>query len=147
MRGGGKKPFQQKGTGNARQGSRRTPLRPGGGVIFGPKVILWISIKSRQISPQASQLCLSLQRRRDTLGALMNAAQSRTPISQVLSPLRQGDSGLTEDPCTCPLNHMHLQPVDWTIKMNKKERRLAIATALQSAAESMVVIDNMKVNS
>jgi ribosomal protein L4 len=38
VRGGGKKPYAQKGTGNARQGSRRTPLRPGGGVIFGPKV-------------------------------------------------------------------------------------------------------------
>ena len=35
--GGGKKPFAQKGTGNARQGSSRTPLRPGGGVAFGPK--------------------------------------------------------------------------------------------------------------
>ena len=35
--GGGKKPFKQKGTGNARQGSSRSPLNPGGGVIFGPK--------------------------------------------------------------------------------------------------------------
>jgi large subunit ribosomal protein L4 len=37
VRGGGKKPFKQKGTGNARQGSIRSPLMPGGGVIFGPK--------------------------------------------------------------------------------------------------------------
>lgn len=34
--GGGKKPFKQKGTGNARQGSTRSPLMPGGGTIFGP---------------------------------------------------------------------------------------------------------------
>jgi large subunit ribosomal protein L4 len=34
--GGGKKPFKQKGTGNARQGSTRSPLNPGGGAIFGP---------------------------------------------------------------------------------------------------------------
>ena len=69
MRGGGKKPYAQKGTGNARIGSRRTPLKPGGGVVFGPK------------------------------------------------------------------------PVDWTIKMNKKERRLALATALASAAGDVVAVD------
>jgi len=37
VRGGGKKPFKQKGTGNARQGSTRSPLMPGGGTVFGPK--------------------------------------------------------------------------------------------------------------
>lgn len=35
--GGGKKPFKQKGTGNARQGSSRSPLMPGGGTMFGPQ--------------------------------------------------------------------------------------------------------------
>jgi large subunit ribosomal protein L4 len=35
--GGGKKPFKQKGTGNARQGSIRSPLMPGGGTAFGPQ--------------------------------------------------------------------------------------------------------------
>lgn len=72
VRGGGKKPFAQKGTGNARQGSSTTPLKPGGGVVFGPK------------------------------------------------------------------------PKDWSIKMNKKERRLAIATALQSAAKSITLVDDIK---
>ncbi|MBS1961960.1 MAG: 50S ribosomal protein L4 [Bdellovibrionales bacterium] len=36
VRGGGRKPFKQKGTGNARQGSSRSPLMPGGGANFGP---------------------------------------------------------------------------------------------------------------
>lgn len=35
--GGGKKPFKQKGTGGARQGSSRSPLMPGGGTVFGPQ--------------------------------------------------------------------------------------------------------------
>jgi hypothetical protein len=69
VRGGGKKPYKQKGTGNARRGSSTSPLFPGGGITFGPK------------------------------------------------------------------------PKDWSIKMNKKERRLALATALQSAAPDMLVVD------
>lgn len=36
VRGGGKKPFRQKGTGNARQGTIRAPQYVGGGVVFGP---------------------------------------------------------------------------------------------------------------
>ncbi|MGA1262313.1 MAG: 50S ribosomal protein L4 [Prochlorothrix sp.] len=70
VRGGGRKPWRQKGTGRARAGSTRSPLIPGGGVIFGPK------------------------------------------------------------------------PKDHNIKMNRKERRLALRTAFQSRVEDMVVVED-----
>ena len=53
VRGGGKKPFKQKGTGNARQGTIRSPLNRGGGVIFGPSPQYYfkkVNTKTKQLA-------------------------------------------------------------------------------------------------
>lgn len=60
VRGGGKKPWKQKGTGRARHGSSRSPIWKGGGVTFGPtkdrNFTLGVNAKQKQL---ALAMCLS----------------------------------------------------------------------------------------
>lgn len=57
VRGGGKKPWKQKGTGRARQGSIRNPQWRGGGVTFGPRSNRNFALK---INKQVKQLALRM---------------------------------------------------------------------------------------
>ncbi len=61
VRGGGKKPFRQKGTGRARQGSTRSPQWRGGGVVFGPRVRSHAFKLNKKVRKAA--LCSALSRR------------------------------------------------------------------------------------
>ncbi len=57
--GGGAKPYKQKGTGNARRGSTRSPLIRGGGVIFGPNPKSYAFAVSKKLRKAAVKYALS----------------------------------------------------------------------------------------
>jgi large subunit ribosomal protein L4 len=61
VRGGGKKPYRQKGTGNARQGSTRSPNFVGGGKVFGPHPRSYEYTLPRKVKKAALASALSLR--------------------------------------------------------------------------------------
>lgn len=59
VRGGGQKPYRQKGTGRARAGSRRSPLWRGGGVVFGPRPRSYAYKAPKKVRRQALKMALT----------------------------------------------------------------------------------------
>ena len=87
VRGGGKKPWQQKGTGRARAGSSRSPLWKGGGVIFGPK-------------PKVSSLKLNKKERNLALQTLLyNKRNSISVIGELESLVTDSKTKVFCDIC------------------------------------------------
>jgi len=70
VRGGGAKPWRQKGTGRARQGSIRAPHFAGGGVVFGPSPRHYTFKVNRKERRAALRSVLSVHAERDTLAIL-----------------------------------------------------------------------------
>lgn len=70
--GSGKKPFRQKGTGNARQGCKRAPQYPGGGVVFGPQPKDYSLRMNKKARKAAMRSALSLLFKENKL-TVMNA--------------------------------------------------------------------------
>jgi large subunit ribosomal protein L4 len=81
--GGGKKPYRQKGTGYARQGSRRAPHYRGGGVVFGPHPRSYEKALPRKMRRLALRSVLSSRAAESAL-TVVDAFTLETPKTKVL---------------------------------------------------------------
>lgn len=72
VRGGGRKPYKQKGSGNARRGSTRSPLIVGGGVSMGPKPKNW---NNKKINRKEANLAIGI--------AIQNRAPNTVVVDEI----------------------------------------------------------------
>lgn len=87
VRGGGKKPWKQKGTGRARQGSIRSPQWVGGGIAFGPRSDRNFSVKvNRKAKQKALFMALSDKLSHDHL-VILESFQSKEPKTKTAATL------------------------------------------------------------
>jgi large subunit ribosomal protein L4 len=70
VRGGGAKPWRQKGTGRARAGSNRSPIWTGGGIVFGPQPRHYTFKVNRKERRAALRSALSVHAERETIAIL-----------------------------------------------------------------------------
>ena len=77
VRGGGKKPWKQKGTGRARAGTIRSPLWRGGGTVFGPTPRSYAYLVPRRVRAAALRAALSSKAQAGRLIILDNLSQER----------------------------------------------------------------------
>lgn len=144
VRGGGRKPYKQKGSGNARRGTRRSPLMPGGGISFGPKPRDWTTNMNKKVGAAGWVLTQAGRKAGRKRRCAVDAARSSCICAAVaralLAGLRCGPRreaaaasapvpGRGPMPSSCPPRRL-------------QERKLALATALQSAAADMIVCDD-----
>ena len=89
VRGGGAKPWRQKGTGRARAGSRRSPLWKGGGTIFGPMPRDYSLSLPKKVRKAALKAALSLKRQEGKLILLNDFPLDGFKTRRVLEALRK----------------------------------------------------------
>jgi large subunit ribosomal protein L4 len=92
--GGNQKPWKQKGTGRARQGSRRAPHFVGGGTVFGPTGRNYNQTVPRQIRALARKSALNARAREDALIVIDNFNYDKPSTKQMVSLL--GAVGVTD---------------------------------------------------
>jgi large subunit ribosomal protein L4 len=117
VRGGGAKPWRQKGTGRARAGSSRSPIWTGGGTVFGPSPRSYTFKVNRKERRAALRSALSVHADRETIAILDVsgfAAPSTKAAAALLAPWANGGSVLvvlTEDQADAALSFRNLPKV------------------------------------
>ena len=82
VRGGGKKPYRQKGTGRARQGSTRAPQFTGGGVVHGPVPRSYDQRTPKKMKAAALRGALSDRARHDRVHVIAGLVDGETPSTK-----------------------------------------------------------------
>src|SRR5690606_6969884 len=93
VRGGGAKPYRQKGTGRARQGSIRAPQYAGGGIVHGPQPRSYAQRTPKKMKAAALRGALSDRARHGRIHCLSALVEGETPSTQTAFAAL---SGLTE---------------------------------------------------
>ncbi|QHX37013.1 50S ribosomal protein L4 [Spiroplasma sp. BIUS-1] len=89
VRGGGRKPWRQKGTGRARQGSIRAPQWRGGGIVFGPTPnINYKKAVNKKVRQLAIRSALSIKAKEANLVILDKFAFSKPSTKEMLSVMK-----------------------------------------------------------
>jgi large subunit ribosomal protein L4 len=95
VRGGGRKPYRQKGTGRARQGSIRAPQFAGGGTVHGPQPRDYTQRTPKKMKAAALRGALSDRARHGRIHCLSAVVESQTPSTKTAAAAL---AGLTERP-------------------------------------------------
>ena len=94
VRGGGRKPYKQKGTGRARQGSIRAPQFRGGGVVFGPTPRDYdqgMPRKQRRLALRSALSALAAEGRITVLDAFTLEAPRTRAVAELLAAVNAGN--------------------------------------------------------
>lgn len=92
VRGGGRKPFKQKGTGNARQGTIRAPQFRGGGVVFGPTTRSYGYSMPKKMRKLALRSALSAKVNEEVLQVIDNLTMDAPKTKEFLTVLENFDA-------------------------------------------------------
>jgi large subunit ribosomal protein L4 len=116
VRGGGAKPWRQKGTGRARAGSSRSPLWSGGGTVFGPSPRHYIVKVNRKARRAALRSVLSLHAERGSLFGVDPSGFDAPSTKQAAALLEERRAGstlvvLTEDDAAAAKSFRNLSGV------------------------------------